>query len=93
VKVEAAECSACVAELPPAIPTSDEPMQPADALDAGVDAYVPVDGPSMELFDGLPDLDSSLPFTGTKDENGRKRSKTDLRYRKTKTIGSGYFYI
>jgi hypothetical protein len=29
----------------------------------------------------------------TKDENGRKRSKTDLRYRKTKTVGSGYFYI
>jgi hypothetical protein len=28
-----------------------------------------------------------------KDENGRKRSKTDLRYRKTKTVGSGYFYI
>jgi hypothetical protein len=29
----------------------------------------------------------------SKDENGRKRSKTDLRYRKTKTVGSGYFYI
>jgi hypothetical protein len=28
-----------------------------------------------------------------KDENGRKRSKTDLRYRKTKTVGSEYFYI
>jgi hypothetical protein len=28
-----------------------------------------------------------------KDENGRKRSKTDLRYGKTKTVGSGYFYI
>jgi hypothetical protein len=28
-----------------------------------------------------------------KDENGRKRSKTDLRYRKTKAVGSGYFYI
>jgi hypothetical protein len=29
----------------------------------------------------------------SKDENGRKWSKTDLRYRKTKTVGSGYFYI
>jgi hypothetical protein len=28
-----------------------------------------------------------------KDENGRKRSKMDLRYRKSKTVGSGYFYI
>jgi hypothetical protein len=28
-----------------------------------------------------------------KDENGQKRSKTDLQYRKTKTVGSGYFYI
>jgi hypothetical protein len=27
------------------------------------------------------------------DQNGRKRSKTDLRYRKTKTVGSEYFYI
>jgi hypothetical protein len=31
--------------------------------------------------------------TPAKDENGRKRSKTDLRYRKTKTVGSEYFYI
>jgi hypothetical protein len=31
-----------------------------------------------------------IPF---KDENGRKRSETDLRYRKKKTVGSGYFYI
>jgi hydroxypyruvate reductase 2 len=29
----------------------------------------------------------------SEDKNGRKRSKTDLRYRKTKTIGSRYFYI
>jgi hypothetical protein len=29
----------------------------------------------------------------TKDENGQKRLKTDLRYRKTKTVGSEYFYI
>jgi hypothetical protein len=29
----------------------------------------------------------------SKDENGRKRSKTDLQYRKTKAVGSGYFYI
>jgi hypothetical protein len=29
----------------------------------------------------------------SKDENGRKRSKTDLRYRKTKAVGSEYFYI
>jgi hypothetical protein len=28
-----------------------------------------------------------------KDENGQKWSKMDLRYRKTKTVGSGYFYI
>jgi hypothetical protein len=28
-----------------------------------------------------------------KDENGRKRSETDLRYGKTKTVGSEYFYI
>ena len=68
MKVEAAECSACVAELSPAIPTSDEPMQPTDALDAGLDASLPVDGPSMELFDGLPDLD--LPFTGTPSGGG-----------------------
>jgi hypothetical protein len=68
--VEAAECSACVAELSPAIPTSDEPMQPADALDAGLDASLPVDGPSMELFDGLPDLDSTLIFTGTPSGGG-----------------------
>jgi hypothetical protein len=28
-----------------------------------------------------------------KDENGRKWSKTILQYRKTKAVGSGYFYI
>jgi hypothetical protein len=27
------------------------------------------------------------------DENGRKRSKTILQYRKTKAVGSGYIYI
>ena len=70
MKVEAAECSACVAELSPAIPTSDEPMQPTDALDAGLDASLPVDGPSMNLFDGLPDLDNTLPFTGTPSGGG-----------------------
>jgi hypothetical protein len=32
-------------------------------------------------------------FELIKDENGRKRSKTDLRYRKTKMVGSEYFYI
>jgi len=61
VKAEAAECSACVAEQSPAIPTSDEPMQPTDALDTGLDASLPFHG----LFDGLPDLDNTLPFTGT----------------------------
>ena len=70
MKVEAAECSACVAELPPAIPTSDEPMQPADALDAGLDASLPVNGPNMDLFDELPDLDNTLPFTGTPSGGG-----------------------
>jgi hypothetical protein len=29
----------------------------------------------------------------TKDENSQKRSKTVLQYRKTKAVGSGYFYI
>ncbi|XP_066343084.1 SUPPRESSOR OF GAMMA RESPONSE 1-like [Miscanthus floridulus] len=61
VKVEAAECSACVAELSPAIPTSDEPI---------LDASLPVSGPSMDLFDGLPDLDNTLPFTGTPSDGG-----------------------
>jgi hypothetical protein len=66
MKVEAAECSSCFAELSPAIPTSDEPIcSPTDALDTGLDASLPVDGPSMDLFDGLPDLDNTLPFTGT----------------------------
>lgn len=64
MKDEAAESSACVAELSPAIPTSDEPMQPTDALDAGLDASLPVDGLNMELFDELTDL-ITLPFTGT----------------------------
>ena len=70
MKAEAAECSADVAELSPAIPTSDEPMQPTDALDAGLDASLPVDGPSMNLFDGLPDLDNTLPFIGTPSGGG-----------------------
>jgi hypothetical protein len=29
----------------------------------------------------------------TKDENGRKRSKTILQYRKMKAVSLGYFYI
>ncbi|ONM16704.1 NAC domain containing protein 44 [Zea mays] len=63
VKIEAAECSsACIAELSPAIPTSAEPMQPTDALDASL----PVD----DLFHGLLDLDNTLPFTETPSGGG-----------------------
>lgn len=63
MKIEAAECSsACIAELSPAIPTSDEPIQPTDALDASL----PVD----DLFHGLLDLDNTLPFTETPSGGG-----------------------
>jgi hypothetical protein len=37
--------------------------------------------------------DGSAERNMVKDENGRKRSKTDIRYGKTKTVGSGYFHI
>jgi hypothetical protein len=54
-------------------------------------------GSSLTRWCTLRHLLSLLPAqrkpSGAKDENGRKRSKTDLRYRKTKTVGSGYFYI
>ena len=33
-------------------------------LDIGLDASLPVDGPSTDLFHGLLDLNNTLPFTG-----------------------------
>jgi hypothetical protein len=41
---------------------------------------------------GVPTIEE-VNYKINKDENGRKRSKTDLRYRKTKAVSSGYFYI
>jgi hypothetical protein len=41
----------------------------------------------------LKKLSKMYYIIANKHENGRKRSKTDLRYRKTKAVGSGYFYI
>lgn len=69
MKVEAAECSAGLTELSPAIkdadlPTSDESMQPTVALDAGPEASLPIDGTNMDLFHGLPDLDNTFSFLG-----------------------------
>jgi hypothetical protein len=54
------------------------------AFNAGEPVVVPA-GQSFYTKEGM--------AIASKDENGRKRSKTDLRYRKTKTVGSGYFYI
>jgi hypothetical protein len=51
--------------------------------------FVPVD---FMVLDMETTKESPL-IIGRKDENSRKRSKTDLRYRKTKAVGSGYFYI
>jgi hypothetical protein len=46
-------------------------------------------------FGYLPEqnADNEYNILRNKDENGRKRSETDLRYGKTKTVGSEYFYI
>jgi len=68
VKVEAAECSAWFAELPPAVvvadlPASDKPRQLRDAPPVGSEpeARIPVNGSNADLFDGLPDLDPTFP--------------------------------
>ncbi|KAG2572859.1 hypothetical protein PVAP13_7KG310755 [Panicum virgatum] len=68
VKVEAAECSAWFAELPPAVvvadlPASDKPRQLRDAPPVGSEpeARIPVNGSNTDLFDGLPDLDLTFP--------------------------------
>jgi hypothetical protein len=69
VKVEAAECSA---ELPPAaavanLPAWDEPGQPRDTTDADrePEAPVPVDGSNTDLFNGLPELDTTFTCVRT----------------------------
>ncbi|OEL27241.1 NAC domain-containing protein 8 [Dichanthelium oligosanthes] len=66
LKVEAAECSAWLAELSPAVvvenlPASNEPRQPRDAPDAGPEASIPVDDSNMDMFHGLPELGTTFP--------------------------------
>ncbi|XP_025824944.1 SUPPRESSOR OF GAMMA RESPONSE 1-like isoform X1 [Panicum hallii] len=91
VKVEAAECSAWFAELPPAVvvadlPASDEPRQLMDAPRVGPEpeAPIPVDGSNTDLFNGLPDLDTTFQCLGTPSDS---ISLTDIHFGSQDSFG------